>query len=528
MLDGYIIGKRIGSGSYGSVYLVTCKKTRQVFAMKKICVYNVKQKEKEYIISEILIQKAHKCQYIIKLIDAFYYQGHIYIISEFANNGDLDNLIKKHIKDRKYISDKTIAKWTLQLASALKYLHRNNIIHRDIKTSNIFLDSNWDIKLGDLGISKIMGNDFNLANTYIGTPYYMAPELYEGKKYNTKCDIWSFGCIIYELITLRKPFEGRNLIELANKIKYSKINSRYLRNYKREYLFILDKMLISDYRKRCDINLIYTNSFLEKLADNDYKIKEAYLNKTNKNFGMLPKINLFRNWAFLLDDINRNYHNETIFFKSPREKVKSLDDSVIIDDKPKYPVKETALDDTALLDKYKRLKSPIKYSEYKTPPRNPLERSKSAPNINYNKKEELPPINNKVRAMMFKNIDKPNNNPFRRRTPDKLEPIEKPNLFRNVDNVRRNSRNRRNSRYDRHHLKPINNRPSSKKKDPERCKSNLEFRDYKIDYKPQNYYQKIAQFKQNYVSPYKCQYRDKKYNHIYNSDAIKAVFNYGY
>ena len=135
MLDGYIIGKRIGSGSYGSVYLVTCKKTRQVFAMKKICVYNVKQKEKEYIISEILIQKAHKCQYIIKLIDAFYYQGHIYIISEFANNGDLDNLIKKHIKDRKYISDKTIAKWTLQLASALKYLHRNNIIHRDIKTS---------------------------------------------------------------------------------------------------------------------------------------------------------------------------------------------------------------------------------------------------------------------------------------------------------------------------------------------------------------------------------------------------------
>ena len=130
MLHGYMIEKRIGSGSYGSVYLVRCKKDQQLYAMKKINVFNIKRKEREYLISEILIQKANKCEYIIKLIDVFYESNYIYIVSEYAENGDLDKFITNFKRRRKYINNRTIGKLILQLASALKYLHRNNIIQR--------------------------------------------------------------------------------------------------------------------------------------------------------------------------------------------------------------------------------------------------------------------------------------------------------------------------------------------------------------------------------------------------------------
>ena len=127
MLNGYIIEKRIGSGSYGSVYLVRNKQSNEVYAMKKICVSNIKTKEREYLISEILIQKANKCEYIIKLIDVFFENNNIYIVSEYAENGDLDKFIINFKKNRKHISNRTIAKLTLQMASALKYLNHSKV-----------------------------------------------------------------------------------------------------------------------------------------------------------------------------------------------------------------------------------------------------------------------------------------------------------------------------------------------------------------------------------------------------------------
>ena len=316
MLNGYIIEKRIGSGSYGSVYLVRNKITKEVYAMKKISVTNIKSKEKEYLISEILIQKANKCDYIIKLVDVFFENNNIYIVSEYAENGDLDKFIINFKKKRKNINNRTIAKLTLQLASALKYLHRNNIIHRDIKTSNVFLDKNYNIKLGDLGIAKIMG-DRHLANTYIGTPYYMAPELYNGEQYDNKCDVWSLGCILFELITLNKPFEGRNIMDLANKIKNNNVDYRYIYKYKTEYVNLLSKMLQKNPSKRCDISFIYNNKFLGNLTEDSEYLIENCLAKTNKNFGILPKINIFDNWKFVIKEINERVI-DTIKLLSPR------------------------------------------------------------------------------------------------------------------------------------------------------------------------------------------------------------------
>ena len=96
-------------------------------------------------------------------------------------------------------------------------------MHRDLKPGNIFLDSSNNVKLGDFGLSKMMNEDSIFAETHVGTPYYMSPEQINDQKYNEKSDVWSAGCIIYELSALRAPFEATTHLQLATKIRAGKL-----------------------------------------------------------------------------------------------------------------------------------------------------------------------------------------------------------------------------------------------------------------------------------------------------------------
>ena len=112
------------------------------------------------------------------------------------------------------------------MSIGLYYIHYKKIIHRDIKTLNIFLTKNYDAKIGDLGVAKILENT-NHAMTFIGTPYYVSPEMCRNKPYNEKSDIWALGCILYELLTFNHPFTATNQAALFIKIlnnKYNHIN----------------------------------------------------------------------------------------------------------------------------------------------------------------------------------------------------------------------------------------------------------------------------------------------------------------
>lgn len=100
----------------------------------------------------------------------------------------------------------------------LEYIHGRKILHRDIKLTNIFLTGNNTVKLGDFGISRVLESTHDSAQTVVGTPYYMSPEVCESKPYTYKSDVWSLGCVLYELCALEHPFNADNLLGLVYKI----------------------------------------------------------------------------------------------------------------------------------------------------------------------------------------------------------------------------------------------------------------------------------------------------------------------
>ena len=134
---------------------------------------------------------------------------------EYCEHGDLHKLLRKR-KDptdenkNKYLTENIVWKFFIQICIGLYHLHSNKILHRDLKTLNIFLTKENKIKIGDLGVAKILDNIENFATSKVGTPYYLSPEVCEDRPYNNKSDIWSLGCILYELCTLKHPFEAKN------------------------------------------------------------------------------------------------------------------------------------------------------------------------------------------------------------------------------------------------------------------------------------------------------------------------------
>ena len=115
----------------------------------------------------------------------------------------------------------------------VNYLHTHHILHRDLKPQNVFLTKHGILKLGDFGVAKSLDATCDLAKTIIGTPYYLSPEIWEGSPYDSKSDIWSLGCILFEMCSLHKPFEAQNataLLAMVVQGKHGVIPSRYSQN----------------------------------------------------------------------------------------------------------------------------------------------------------------------------------------------------------------------------------------------------------------------------------------------------------
>ena len=134
----------------------------------------------------------------------------------------------------------------------LEYLHSKKVLHRDVKTLNMFLTKDDSIRIGDLGVAKVLTHTANFAKTMVGTPYYLSPELCEEKPYNAKTDVWALGCVLYEIITHRHPFQSTNQGALILKI----IRGRYdpiPASYSADLASVVSACLTKDYKKRLDV-----------------------------------------------------------------------------------------------------------------------------------------------------------------------------------------------------------------------------------------------------------------------------------
>eukprot|EP00826_Nyctotherus_ovalis_P017615 TRINITY_DN15196_c0_g1_i4.p1 TRINITY_DN15196_c0_g1~~TRINITY_DN15196_c0_g1_i4.p1 ORF type:complete len:397 (-),score=113.93 TRINITY_DN15196_c0_g1_i4:148-1338(-) len=222
------------------------------------------KKQREEAVLEIHILKYMRHPYIVTYRESFMDKTNrcLCIVMDYADGGDLYTRIAQQKKVAKPFSESQILDWFLQICLALKHIHSKRILHRDLKTQNIFLTSKGDVKVGDFGISRVLQNTYDQAQTAIGTPYYLSPEICQERPYNQKSDIWSVGCILYELLTLRHAFDGNSLRSLVYKILKG-IPPPISESYSPEIRNLVSELLIKDPNKRPSIRQILDKPFLK-------------------------------------------------------------------------------------------------------------------------------------------------------------------------------------------------------------------------------------------------------------------------
>ena len=160
-------------------------------------------------------------------------------------------------------SEDQILDWFVQMALGIKHVHDRKVLHRDLKTQNIFMNSNGSIQIGDFGIARVLQHTQDCARTAIGTPYYLSPEICQNKPYNQKSDIWALGCILYEMVTLRHAFDADSMEGLVLKIlrgSYPPIPGHYSPDLKR----LVADMLTKEPAKRPSIGQVLQKEFISK------------------------------------------------------------------------------------------------------------------------------------------------------------------------------------------------------------------------------------------------------------------------
>ncbi|XP_029065579.1 serine/threonine-protein kinase Nek5-like isoform X9 [Monodon monoceros] len=262
-MDKYDVIKAIGEGAFGKAYLAKGKSDSKHCVIKEINFEKMPIQEKEASKKEVILLAKMKHPNIVTFFSSFQENNRLFIVMEYCDGGDLMKRIKK--QRGVLLSEDQILSWFVQISLGLKHIHDRKILHRDIKTQNIFLSKNGMVaKLGDFGIARVLNNTMELARTCVGTPYYLSPEICQNKPYNNKTDIWSLGCVLYELCTLTHPFEGNNLHQLVLKICQARVPPISPR-FSHDLQSLISQLFEVSPRARPSISSILKRPFLENL-----------------------------------------------------------------------------------------------------------------------------------------------------------------------------------------------------------------------------------------------------------------------
>ena len=324
-LEDFNIEKVIGKGSFGSVYLVTRKADQKKYALKTVYIEKLNKKEQENSVNEVRLLASISHPNVIGYKEAFLDEKNntLNIIMEYADDGDLQAKINKKRKEQKYFNENLIWLYSIQMIEGLKALHNKKIMHRDLKSANIFLiKDEHQCKLGDMNVSKVIKD--KVLTTQTGTPYYASPEVWRDEPYSYKSDLWSIGCVIYEMCELRPPFNGKDLDELFENVcrgKIKRINSFYSDELWNMILMLLQ----NDVDKRVDCDGFLNSEIIKKKINefinnpsSHYEGSQLEKNKNYKNeddilFGTIN----FKNFEDLKNRLPnlKNYENNNKIYK---------------------------------------------------------------------------------------------------------------------------------------------------------------------------------------------------------------------
>ncbi|XP_075707875.1 serine/threonine-protein kinase Nek3 isoform X2 [Rhinoderma darwinii] len=261
-MENYKVLSVIGEGSFGRALLVSHLNNADKYVMKEIRLPKSSAAVKESRQEAILLAKM-KHPNIVKFQEAFE-DDHLYIVMEYCDRGDLLETIK--LQRGKLFPEHTILHWFVQICLAVQHIHEKRVLHRDIKSKNIFLTQRRTIKLGDFGSARVLSSPMAYACTYVGTPYYVPPEIWENLPYNNKSDMWSLGCVLYEICTLKHPFQAGSWKNLIMKIchgTYSPLPSQYSYDLRS----LIKQIFRKDPRQRPSVNTILKRRALLKMVN---------------------------------------------------------------------------------------------------------------------------------------------------------------------------------------------------------------------------------------------------------------------
>ncbi|KAK9828989.1 hypothetical protein WJX72_003257 [[Myrmecia] bisecta] len=261
-VDKYQVCHQVGRGAFGLAYLMVHKDTKKQYVLKKVRLARQSEWQRRASFSEIELVAGLQHPFIVPFIHSWVERGHtICCVYGYCEGGDLTGVIQRALKQGP-LSEDTLKLWLCQILMALHHVHGKRVLHRDLKPSNVFLTANGNIQIGDFGLATMRKGGDSDDHSVVGTPQYMSPELLAKQPTSFSADIWSLGCVMYELTALRPAFTAFNVGGLIQKIKTGSTAALSNAHYSTEWCALVRSMLRKSPDKRPSVSELMNQPLL--------------------------------------------------------------------------------------------------------------------------------------------------------------------------------------------------------------------------------------------------------------------------
>ncbi|RMZ78094.1 hypothetical protein DV737_g4027, partial [Chaetothyriales sp. CBS 132003] len=216
--ERYVVGRKLGKGGFAVCFQAQSQSQGKMYALKVVKARVEQKKMAEKFRTELQIHAKMQHPNIVDFLRAFTHHHHTYVVLEICPNGNLTDMVKA----RSCLSLPEVRRFLIQICAGVRYMHKRNVIHRDLKMGNIFLDANMNIKIGDFGLAAVMADESDRRTTLCGTPNYIAPEILSksgSRGHDNKVDTWAIGIICYAMLVGTPPFQSKTQQEIYAKLK---------------------------------------------------------------------------------------------------------------------------------------------------------------------------------------------------------------------------------------------------------------------------------------------------------------------